>query len=317
MVLSKAQRVKIKRGKKSPVPSIIIGLFVITLLSGAVAALWHNVTLEDSSLVSEPYIDPALLDGPITVTSSSQVQDLGEQQYESDEAGSEKGSAEGSGKESQPDDISSLASQSLPTIEGAVPQSDRVASTYFDDAVFVGDSLTTGIKLYEVMQNTTVYAATGISLENIFTKQVVQYDSEEITILDALSRQKPAKIYVMLGANSLGGTIGWAVSEYGVLIDEIKKVCPDSIIYIQSVLPLYEPYFKNNYNADVTNEKIDSFNSELCKMAQEKGVYYLDLASAFKDETGAMPEEYTPDGMHINSAQYTMWFDYLKTHTVQ
>ena len=52
----------------------------------------------------------------------------------------------------------------------------------------------------------------------------------------------------------------------------------------------------------------------LCK---EKGVYYLNVAEAFKDELGNLPTEASPkDGMHFGSTYYMKWFDYLKCHAV-
>ena len=37
-----------------------------------------------------------------------------------------------------------------------LPEGDRVTSAYFNDAVFIGDSLTTGIQLYNILPDTTV-----------------------------------------------------------------------------------------------------------------------------------------------------------------
>ena len=55
----------------------------------------------------------------------------------------------------QPDssvEDSSVQTSSKPEYTSAVvPESSRVLNSYFDDAVFVGDSLTEGIKLYDIM----------------------------------------------------------------------------------------------------------------------------------------------------------------------
>lgn len=85
---------------------------------------------------------------------------------------------------------------------GAVPESPRVRSDYFDDAMFVGDSITTGIELYEVMSNATVVAATGINLDNIMTKKVIELEGQELTIPEAMTHYHPKKIYIMLGATA-------------------------------------------------------------------------------------------------------------------
>ena len=50
-------------------------------------------------------------------------------------------------------------------------------------------------------------------------------------------------------------------------------------------------------------------------MAQEKEYYYLNVAEAFADENGCLPEEASPtDGMHFGPKYYEVWFEYLKNH---
>ena len=50
-------------------------------------------------------------------------------------------------------------------------------------------------------------------------------------------------------------------------------------------------------------------------MAEENNYYYLNVAEAFADENGCLPEEASPtDGMHFGPKYYEVWFDYLKNH---
>jgi lysophospholipase L1-like esterase len=193
---------------------------------------------------------------------------------------------------------------------------ERVGEEYFDDAAFVGDSITTGIKLYGIMDNANVFAGTGIRLENIAEKKIVKINNEEVTIFEALNSVQPKKIYIMMGANSLGAANETVLALYERLIDKLLTSHPNSIIYVQSVLPLYEPLFKIKYNKDITNLQIASFNVGLKALASQKDIYYLNIAEEFCDENGAMPEEFTPDGIHIHSAQYQRWFEYLKSHAI-
>ena len=39
--------------------------------------------------------------------------------------------------------------------------------------LFVGDSITEGIKLYDVMNNATVLASTGVNLDSLYTKDAI------------------------------------------------------------------------------------------------------------------------------------------------
>ena len=67
-----------------------------------------------------------------------------------------------------------------------------------------------------------------------------------------------------------------------------------------------------------TNAHIDEYNQAILEMCGNLGVYYLDVASVFKDETGALFAEASPnDGIHFGRQWYMEWFDYLRSHGVQ
>lgn len=51
-------------------------------------------------------------------------------------------------------------------------------------------------------------------------------------------------------------------------------------------------------------------------MCEEKGAVYLDVAEAVRDESGALPEEATVDGIHLKKDYCLKWTDYIRTHTV-
>ncbi len=302
-----------KRKKSAVVPLIIVSSAVV--VSALLAGIWQ---------LNSPKIEvlsPLVLDPSVTGDYASVASSL---PSASSVAASSGGTASSSNASSVQSSVPAVSSSESVPASAPAPQNKalteqpRVTSSYFDDAVFIGDSLTVGIKHYDVMSNTTVYAATGIGLENIFTKQAIKQDGQTLTILDALSGHPAKKVYIMLGANSLMSNFERLIEQYGRLVDEvIKRTGDDTVVYVQSVLPINEPLFHVKYAPNTTtNVDIDRFNEMLCAMAAEKGVYYLDVASVFKDENNAMPEGNTPDGMHIISSQYIVWFDYLKTHAI-
>lgn len=300
-----------KRKKSAVVPLIIVSSAVV--FSAFLAGIWQ---------LNSPKIEvlsPLVLDPSVTGQVSSAA--TSEAPLSSSSPPASSGSTTPFSGESSASASSSEAvpASTLPVPpNGALLEQPRVTSSYFDDAVFIGDSLTVGIKHYDVMSNTTVFAATGIGLENIFTKQAIKQGDQTLTILDALSAHPAKKVYIMLGANSLMSNFDHLIEQYGRLVDEVvNRTGKDTVIYVQSVLPINEPLFHVKYAPNTTtNADIDRFNEMLCAMAEQKGVYYLDVASVFKDENNAMPESDTPDGMHIISSQYVIWFDYLKTHAL-
>ena len=110
------------------------------------------------------------------------------------------------------------------------------------------------------------------------------------------------------------GDCGYAIPTYWdigkVYKRLIKMVAEDE--HVSIVDALFEVY--NSF----ISSKIDDYNAAILSMTKDKQVYYVNVAEAFKDDTGALPDDASPkDGMHFGAEYYQKWFDYLKTHTVQ
>lgn len=215
---------------------------------------------------------------------------------------------------SQPD-VTELTSERILSSAALVPNSgSSVGDEYFDDAAFVGDSITEGIKLYEVMTNATVVAARGINLDNVFTDDQIRTAQGNSTVMGALEAAAPKKIYIMFGTNG----VGWFTEQhftdvYTKFVKAVKEQHPDSQIYLQSILPVTQEF--DDSREDISNDKINRYNELVVEIAEEQKVHYLDVASAFKDEKGCLPEDSNGDGMHFGNKYYQKWFDYLKSHT--
>lgn len=169
-------------------------------------------------------------------------------------------------------------------------------NSYFDDAVFIGDSRTQGFIIYNGLSNATAYMDKGLKVDTAFTKADIEVNGVKMSAMDALAQNTTfKKVYVMLGVNELG----WAYSDifiekYGELVDKIKEIKPDAEIYIQSILPVSEK--KSNSDKIYNMEKINEYNGLIQKMAEEKKVYYLNVAEAVADGSGYLPTKRPPTG---------------------
>lgn len=289
-----AYKINRKRGygkkKKSPLLASFFVIFFCVAISLGLAALWQN-------------------SGGNHPVDSSRKQDSLEESSASD------ASSQGAGQES-----ASNASSTTETVpydySKPVPESTRVNTDYFNDALFVGDSITAGIQSYSLMKNAEVVAFTGINTDTIMSREVIRNDAGELeTMPKAISRHtKAQKIYVMLGANG----IGWIgkesfIKNYGIFLDAIRESHPDADIYVQSILPVTAS--KEKGDEKFANSKIRDYNAALQQLAEEKQMYYLNVAEALEDENGCLPEEASPtDGMHFGPKYYEIWFEYLKQH---
>ena len=190
----------------------------------------------------------------------------------------------------------------------------EVDNSFFDDAVFIGDSRTEGFMIYEDV-NATSYTHKGLMVDTIFTSPVITQDGEKITVMEALKNTSFNKVYIMLGINETGWQSSYFfIQKYGEIIDEIKKINPDAIIYVESILPVSEKVSMNH--SYIKKAKIDEYNVLIKEMVKEKGVYYLDISSAVANEAGYLPEDAATDGIHLNKKYCDKWLQYLKTHYI-
>lgn len=195
------------------------------------------------------------------------------------------------------------------------PPFQTADDAYFEDAVFIGDSRTEGLMLYGGLNTATFYVHKGLTVGSIFTKEVVKDGGETISILQALERRRFRKVYVMLGVNELGWTYEKVfIQRYGELVEEIRRLQPEAVIYIQSILPISRS--RSEKDSVFNNQRVELYNSLLVDMCREKGIRYLNVAEAVRDEGGALPEEATTDGIHLKPAYCVKWRNYLISHTM-
>lgn len=201
-----------------------------------------------------------------------------------------------------------------------VPVSKKVDRHYFDDAVFLGDSLTYGMISNSPINKRNVISCKGATIEDMMEK-IKLSGREEEGYVDALSKVKrlnPNKIYIMMGTNGFAWmTKEKIIFDYSRLIDVIVRDNPQAKIYVQSILPVS----KNKENSDkrYSNSKINQINYLLMNLAGNKKIYYIDINSLLKNEDGYLSYKYTnkSDGIHVNSDAYKLWFDYLCEHIAQ
>lgn len=192
-----------------------------------------------------------------------------------------------------------------------------VDETWFDDALFIGDSRTVGMEQYGGLSNATFYASTGLTVYKIFTAEIVPVEGskQKITIEEALSQRQFAKIYLMIGINEMGtGTVETFMEKYAEVVAKIQELQPDAVIYLQAIMRVSsERSAKGDY---INNEGIDLRNEEIAKLADNEKIFYLDVNSVICDEEGGLEKSYTFDGVHLLAKYVSVWKEFLMEHAV-
>lgn len=206
-------------------------------------------------------------------------------------------------------------------VDTIVPQTVAVDDVYFKDALFIGDSISKGFKLWVAPYSNNVIADQNVGLDQIFNNKDVYYATPDnkTTLWNAIEERlpSPAKIYILLGTNGIPGyDNNKHIGFYKDLVIKLKKKYPEAIIYIESLTPITKEVSDDRAPA-FTKKKIDEFNQMLLKLAQENGVYYLKIEDVLKDENGYLKAAYDAgDGTHMPKDGHVAVFKYIKEHIV-
>lgn len=201
-----------------------------------------------------------------------------------------------------------------------VPEAEGVDDAWFSDAVFIGDSRTDGLRLYSGIRGADFLSYKGLTIFGVVSDQaVIQTDAGQAGVLTKLAQGEYAKVYVSLGLNELGYNYdeGWRET-YSAMVDELKELQPEADIYLQAVIPVSTEVCEATHQASyVNNGQIAVYNDIIRTIAEEQQVYFLNVSEALVDETGELPADASSDGIHFYAEGYRVWYDYLKTHTVE
>lgn len=187
-------------------------------------------------------------------------------------------------------------------------------SSYLNDALFIGDSRTVGLREYGQTQGPNFFANTGMNVYNVRDSSVNVPGVGTVTLDSLLSSKKYGKIYVMLGINELGYNRENTVVKYGELIDWIKEKAPDSLIFIEA--NLHVAAGRSNTDEVFNNKNINDFNSKISQFADNKRVFYIDVNELFDDANGDLKAECTSDNTHVLGKYYVEWVDWILTKAI-
>ncbi len=198
----------------------------------------------------------------------------------------------------------------------SLPENGKVDMVYFNDAVFMGDSLAQGfVEAYKIFPNSFSAAYKGMSTQGFVTNTVEGPDGAAINPIDLMGTYSPAKIYILAGANDLvWASEAQVLASFTMLLDTLNTKLPNAIIYLMSIPPQTE---SRSADERYSVAYINSLNDQLAVLATERGVQYIDLHEILADSNGFLRADIAQaDGYHIKPEGYIEIRDYLQTHTV-
>lgn len=175
-----------------------------------------------------------------------------------------------------------------------------------EDIIFLGNSITNGGEWVELLNDVKIKNR-GIS-GDVCTGVLDR--------LHSITKGEPAKIFLLIGINDLarGTSPDSIVNKTGQIIEKIQSESPNSLVYVQSILPVNESFGMFNGHTQ-HKETIATINDKLENLTKIKGVEFIDIYSHFVTPgTNSLNPEYTNDGLHLMGEGYIRWTEIIKPY---
>ena len=187
--------------------------------------------------------------------------------------------------------------------------------SYLDDALFIGDSRTVGMKEYGKMSNASFFCDTCMSVYNIYDTKAKVKDIGTVSLKSLLKQKKYGKIYLMIGINELGYNQKNTIKKYKELAQWIHEQQPDALLFIEGNLHVAKE--RSDSDKYFNNKRINHFNRKVSELADNKEIFYIDVNEIFDDEDGNLKAECTSDNTHVLGKYYKDWRDWILTKAIE
>ncbi len=237
--------------------------------------------------------------------------------------------------EAPPVETPSLPSLSEPSSEPETqteptePVNTTVDASWFDNAAFVGDSISLKLSYYAAatgaLGNAQFFASGSLGSANAMWEldnaQAVHpsYQGQTMLTEDCVAASGAEKLFIMLGMNDLAVYgIDGAAENLKTLIDRIAAKSPGIEIYVQSMTPMTAT--SNLIGSTLNPDGVKQYNALLQQLCQNNGWHFVDVASVMYDDAGQyLRADYCSDpddmGVHFTEAGCLAWVNYLYSHS--
>lgn len=195
-----------------------------------------------------------------------------------------------------------------------VPEAGPVTDSWFDDALFIGDSRVSGFSAYNILTNPDIVSGNNVSAGNILDgENTFDIGSGEQSLNDILISKKYGKIYISLGTNELSWSASYKPETFKenllAVIDVVRGYQSSASVYLMNIIPVSSDYSWSS--------ALQNMNNVIASVALQKSVYYLDVSSLFDDGSAHLNPGYDAgNGIGITVPAYNTLLDYLLSHTV-
>jgi lysophospholipase L1-like esterase len=163
--------------------------------------------------------------------------------------------------------------------------------------LFLGDSLTNRWNWHEFLADHTSALVLNRGLSGDTIERLLARVEDTVPPQAQMQRA-----FVMIGINDLLRRhyhLPTFIAHYETLVARLLATMAPDKLCLLSILPTRWP--------EISNAAVQTTNLQLARLAQAKGLCYIDLYPDFVDATGQLAAPLTDDGLHLSVAGYQRW----------
>lgn len=185
------------------------------------------------------------------------------------------------------------------------PVYQPVDESWFDDALFIGDSRTTGLRDCARLGEADYFCEFSMTVFTVRQWKCWDYGEPEKTLETVLTEKQYGKVFIHFGLNECGRDHDLVMEQYVGLVDYVREKQPDAVIILQSIMPASRWKAEADYYFAIEN--INGLNARIEALAEEEGYIFSNTNQWVMDENGYMREDMTYDGSHPKVHLYPKW----------
>ena len=222
------------------------------------------------------------------------------------------------------------APEATPVPFGLVPESEPVEDAWWDDAIIIGNSVAKNLENYvtkqrlgddpDCMGKAVFFTAGSYTYKNaaLHTGNPPKLQGRTHTLEDAIAVTGAKKAFISMGQGDMvffQRPMEEVLGYVDTVVQSVQANTPEVTIYLLGVTPR-AAQFEGQFG---DNAMLREFNEGVCRIAEERGCYYIDCYEALADDAGCLSEEYCAEtydgGIHLTDAGCAVWLDCLYRHT--
>ncbi len=207
--------------------------------------------------------------------------------------------------------------------EAVRPVTEADIDAFFDDTVFVGDSVMLGYRNYAAANSGTwlgrpqflasVSFSTYNALRPVTAKSLhPTYEGEKRLVEDSIALMGAEKVFLSFGLNDINiSGIEGTCANYVELVERIRAQSPDAEIHLMSMT--YTVRGKGRGN--LYNDNVRRYNDAMRVLAAQQGWGFVNVADPLADENGDLDIAYSSDKyVHLKNSAYEIWSGVLRDY---